>query len=69
LAVFFGHYGLGAYLGAQIADAETPLKLANKDVQKAKADATNAADEDGLRLRLKQVQEELRLKQAQAAQA
>ena len=69
LAVFFGHYGLEAYLGAQVADAETALTLAKKDVEKAKADAANSVDENGTRLRLKQVQEELRLKQAQAAQA
>ena len=69
LAVFFCHYGLEAYLGAQIADAETALSTAQRDVKKAQADAANAIDEDGLRLRVKQVQEELRLKQAKAAQA
>jgi hypothetical protein len=69
LAVVFVHYGLAYYVGIQIAQAETAFKSANADVEKGKADAVNASDIDGLRLRLKQIQQELRLKQAQAAQA
>lgn len=69
LAVFVAHYALEYYVGAQVADAETTLQRAKADEAKARADAANAKSDDGRQLRLEQVRQQLRLKQAQAAQA
>lgn len=68
LAVFLALQAFGYYMKAQTIEADTQLKLAKADVDKAQADALNAPV-DGEPLRLQQVQAELKQKQEQARRA
>ena len=68
LAVFLAHQAFGYYVKAQIIEAETQLKAAKADVEKAQADALNAKIGDEP-MRLATLKAELLNKQAEAARA
>ena len=68
LAVFLAHFGFIQYIKAQIIDAETALKAAKADVEKAQSDAANGKIGDEP-MRLATLKAELSNKQAEAARA